>query len=47
MRATLNNRGVMSWLDSDKLKGMTTGGTNNKTMVVGRIEYVANKFGAT
>jgi hypothetical protein len=46
-RSKLVARGVMSWIDSEELRSMTTGGTNNKTMVVGRIEYVANKFGAT
>jgi hypothetical protein len=44
-RSTLVKRGVMSWIDSDELRRMTTGGTNNKTMVTGRIQYVAKKFG--
>ncbi len=45
-RPKLSNRGVMSWMDSDELRKMTTGGTNNKTMVVGRIQYAAKKFRA-
>jgi len=45
-RSKLLSRSVMIWIDSEELKGMTTGGTNNKKMVIGRIEYVAKKFGA-
>ena len=44
-RATLLRRHVKSWIGSEELKSMTTGGTNNKTMVTGRIQYVAKKFG--
>lgn len=44
-RSTLLKRGVKSWIGSDELKSMTTGGTNNRAMVTGRIHYVAKKFG--
>lgn len=44
-RSTLLRRHVKIWIGSDELKNMTTGGTNNKTMVTGRIQYVAEKFG--
>ena len=32
------------WIDSEKLKGLTTGATNNVKSVKGRIEYCRDKF---
>ncbi|HEX9950299.1 MAG TPA: DUF262 domain-containing protein [Rubricoccaceae bacterium] len=37
----------MDWIDSEELKGFTTGATNSSTMVKGRIEYCARQFGWT
>ncbi len=33
------------WIDSDELRQLTTGATNTKRMVVGRIEFAARHFG--
>lgn len=49
----LNKRGrlkgtaadVARWIDSKELRSMTSAGTNNGRMVVGRIEYAARQFG--
>ena len=35
---------VLVWMDSDKLKALTTGATNNVSSVKGRIEYCRDKF---
>ena len=36
----------LRWVDSTDLRKMTTGATNNRKLVIGRIEYAARKFGA-
>ncbi len=36
---------VKKWIDFDELRGLTTGATNNRRMVVGRIELAAKHFG--
>ena len=46
-RANLVTRNVAKWIESDELRKMTTGATNNRKTVVGRIEYAAAKFGAS
>ncbi len=40
----LKTRGIQNWIKSDKLRKLTTGATNNRAMVVGRIQYCRNKF---
>lgn len=40
----INTRGIQSWMMSEELKKLTTGATNNKSMVLGRIEFAARKF---
>lgn len=37
----------LEWVESNNLKGFTTGATNSSTMVRGRIEYSARQFGWT
>jgi len=34
----------MAWLGDEKLVNYTTGASNNKSAVVGRIEYCRDKF---
>ena len=41
----LKNVGAVSWIDSKELTSLTTGATNDKKRVVGRVEYCAKKFG--
>lgn len=36
--------GIKSWLNSDELKNLTSGGTNTRQMVTKRIEYCRDKF---
>jgi len=40
----LNLKGVGVWLNSDELTKLTTGATNSRVKVKGRIEYCLNKF---
>jgi len=40
----LNLRGLSVWLNSDELTKLTTGATNSRVKVKGRIEYCLNKF---
>lgn len=37
-------RGVKSWLNSEELRRLTSGGTNTRQMVTRRIEYCRDKF---
>ncbi len=37
--------GSNAWIKSEELKAMTTGATNNRKQVKGRIEYCAKRFG--
>lgn len=41
----LNTTNIEEWLSSEELKKYTTGATNSKSAVIGRIEYCAKKFG--
>lgn len=45
-RKRLDARGADGWIRSDELKKLTTGATNNKNMVLDRINFVATRFGA-
>lgn len=45
-RSRLAARGGMAWVHSDEMRRMTTGATNNKKMVTGRVEFAAKHFGA-
>jgi len=45
-RNNLVNRSLSTWIKSEELKKLTTGATNTKKMVIGRIEFAAKKFGA-
>ncbi|MGB8295294.1 MAG: DUF262 domain-containing protein [Polyangia bacterium] len=45
-RRTLVGHGLSTWISSAQLKAMTTAATNNRKMVVGRIEFAARHFGA-
>lgn len=40
----LKTKGIQNWIMSDKLRKLTTAATNNRAMVVGRIQYYRNKF---
>jgi hypothetical protein len=37
----------LKWVDSDEMRETTTGATNNRKMVTGRIEFAAKSFGAS
>lgn len=37
-------KGASDWIDSEELRGFTTGATNSKSMVRNRIEYCRDKF---
>lgn len=37
-------KGATGWVGSDELKALTTGATNNRATVVGRIEFCRNRF---
>lgn len=43
-KGTIVTKGIRSWLSSDKLKSLTSGGTNTRQMVTRRIEYCRDKF---
>ena len=43
-RTRLNGRNINEWIGSSDLKRLTTGATNNRNMVVGRIEYCRDRF---
>lgn len=45
-RKNLLNKNLKNWINSEEMKKYTTVATNNKNMVVGRIEFAAKKFGA-
>lgn len=40
----LSSADVNAWIDSEELRQLTTGATNNRNMVVGRIEYCRDRF---
>lgn len=43
-KAKLVARGVADWLSSSDLKRLTTGATNNRSTVIGRIEFCRDRF---
>lgn len=43
-RKRLVTKGTRTWMKSAELKKLTTGATNNKAMVVGRIEFCRDRF---
>lgn len=43
-KKVINAKGLQAWMKSAELKALTTGATNNKSMVLGRIEFAAKKF---
>ena len=43
-RGKISRTGARRWLQSDELRSMTTGPTNNRAMVVGRIEFCRDRF---
>ena len=43
-RGGIKTIGVESWLQSEELRRLTTGGTNNRAMVTGRIEFCRDQF---
>lgn len=40
----LHTAGLNQWLDSDELRGFTTGATNDRSAVLGRIEFCRDRF---
>ena len=40
----ISARGIGEWIESEELKGLTTGATNNRSSVVGRIEFCRDRF---
>jgi hypothetical protein len=44
-KGTIKTLGAHNWIESDELTGLTTGATNDRKRVIGRIEYCAKKFG--
>jgi len=44
-QSSLVSRDAEKWIGSDELRALTTGATNNKKAVEGRIRYAAKKFG--
>ena len=43
-RGKIKATGVSRWLQSAELRRLTSGGTNNRTMVTGRIEFCRDQF---
>ena len=43
-RGRINTTGATRWLQSTELRRLTTGPTNNRAMVVGRIEFCRDRF---
>ena len=43
-RGRIKATGVSHWLQSAELRRLTTGATNNRAMVVGRIEFCRDRF---
>ena len=43
-RNSINVADVSSWLQSEELRQLTSGGTNNRTMVTGRINFCLDRF---
>ena len=43
-RPRIDGRNIDEWIGSPDLKKLTTGATNNRNMVVGRIEYCRDRF---
>lgn len=43
-RGKITASGASRWLQSEELRRLTTGPTNNRSMVVGRIEYCRDRF---
>lgn len=43
-KGTINTKGIQEWITDEELIQYTTGATNTKSRVVGRIEYCKNKF---
>ena len=44
LRPTLSAKGTAAWMDSPALRNLTTGATNNRIAVAGRIEYCRDRF---
>jgi Protein of unknown function DUF262. len=45
-KAHINTSNIEEWIKSDELNYLTTGSTNSKPKVIGRIEYCKNRFEA-
>ncbi len=43
-KGKLNLKGINEWMNSEELNKLTTGATNSRVKVKGRIEYCLNKF---
>ena len=43
-RGKIKVTGVSNWLRSEELRALTTGATNNRAMVIGRIEFCRDRF---
>ena len=43
-RGRIKVTGVSRWLQSEELRQLTSGGTNNRMMVTGRIEFCRDRF---
>jgi hypothetical protein len=43
-RGRIVSSGARHWLQSEELRRLTTGATNNRAMVAGRIEFCRDKF---
>lgn len=41
----IKTSGIAGWIESEELTELTTGATNDRKRVVGRVEYCAKKFG--
>ena len=44
VRPVINTADAETWVDSEQLRSYTTGATNNRKMVIGRIEYCRDRF---
>ena len=42
--AQIRSEGIREWINSDELRSFTTGATNSRKAVVGRIEYCRDRF---
>jgi hypothetical protein len=43
-RPTIQAKGVSTWMGSERLKALTTGATNNRAAVAGRVEFCRDRF---